>query len=134
MSVEREMSFVHAPLEGGAIVHYKGLYYVVGSHLTGWKPNPNVYATATSLSGPWSEMKDIAPPEVNTYDSQSSMLIKVVGKKTTSVIYVGDRWMPKELWDSRYVWMPVEIGDGKLVLPKPRDWSIDVRTGAVAIP
>jgi hypothetical protein len=134
MSVEKEMSFVHAPLEGGAIVHYKGLYYVVGSHLTGWKPNPNVYATATSLSGPWSEMKDIAPPEVNTYDSQSSMLIKVVGKKTTSVIYVGDRWTPKELWDSRYVWMPVEIGDGKLVLPKPRDWSIDVRTGAVSVP
>ena len=134
MSVEKEMSFIHAPLEGGAIVHYKDLYYVVGSHLSGWKPNPNVYATATSLSGPWSEMKDIAPPEVNTYDSQSSMLIKVVGTKTTSVIYVGDRWMPKELWDSRYIWMPVEIGDGKLVLPEPRDWTIDVRTGMVAIP
>ena len=79
-------------------------------------------------------MKDIAPPEVNTYDSQSSMLIKVVGKKTTSVIYVGDRWTPKELWDSRYVWMPVEIGDGKLTLPKPQDWTIDVRTGIVTIP
>jgi len=134
MSVEKEMSFVHAPLEGGAIVHYKDLYYVVGSHLTGWKPNPNVYATATSLSGPWSEMKDIAHPEVNTYDSQSSMLIKVVGTKTTSVIYVGDRWTPKELWDSRYVWMPVEIGDGKLTLPKPQDWTIDVRTGVVRVP
>ena len=134
MSVEKEMSFIHAPLEGGAIVHYKDLYYVVGSHLSGWRPNPNVYATATSLSGPWSEMKDIAPPEVNTYDSQSSMLIKVAGKKTTSVIYVGDRWTPKELWDSRYVWMPVEIGDGKLTLPKPQDWTIDVRTGTVTIP
>jgi hypothetical protein len=79
-------------------------------------------------------MKDIAPPEANTYDSQSSMMIKVVGKKTTSVIYVGDRWTPKALWDSRYVWMPVEIGDGKLLLPKPQDWMIDVRTGKVTIP
>ena len=37
-------------------------------------------------------MQNIAPPEANTYDSQSSMLIKVAGTKTTAVIYVGDRW------------------------------------------
>ena len=30
--------------------------------LTGWNPNPNRYATAKSLEGPWSEFKDIAPP------------------------------------------------------------------------
>jgi hypothetical protein len=78
-------------------------------------------------------MKDIAPPEMNTYDSQSSMLIKVAGKKTTSVIYVGDRWKPQELWDSRYVWMPLDIGAGNLSLPKPQNWRINVRTGVVSI-
>ncbi len=129
MNVEKQMSFVNAPLEGGAIVHYKDLYYVLGSHLTGWRANSNVYATASSLSGPWSEMHDIAPPEVNTYDSQSSMLVKVAGSKTTSVIYVGDRWMPATLWDSRYIWMPVDIDAGKLWLPKLQNWKIDVRTG-----
>lgn len=124
-----ETGFVHAPLEGGAIVHLNGLYYALGSHLTGWAPNPNVYATAKSLSGPWSEMSDIAPPETKTYSTQSSMLIKVVGTKKTSVIYVGDRWEPETLWDSRYVWMPIEIGDGKMVLPEPHPWTIDVLTG-----
>jgi hypothetical protein len=133
MSVEKEMSFVRAPLEGGAIVHYKGLYYVVGSHMTGWRPNPNVYATATSLEGPWTEFVNIAPPEADTYDSQSSMLLKVTGRKGTTVIYMGDRWKPKELWDSRYVWMPVEIGSGSLKLPEPRAWTIDVKTGLAAI-
>jgi hypothetical protein len=133
MNVEKQVSFVNAPLEGGAIVHYKGLYYVLGSHLTGWRPNPNVYATASSLSGPWSEMRNIAPPETNTYDSQSSMLIKVTGRKSTSVLYVGDRWTPKELWDSRYIWMPVTIGDGTLSLPAPQDWKINVRTGETSI-
>jgi hypothetical protein len=133
MNVEKQMSFVNAPLEGGAIVHYKDLYYVLGSHLTGWRANPNVYATASSLSGPWSELHDIAPPEVNTYDSQSSMLVKVAGSKTTSVIYVGDRWMPSTLWDSRYIWMPIDIGTGKLWLPKPQNWKVDVRTGVTAI-
>jgi hypothetical protein len=133
MNVEKQMSFVPAPLEGGAIVHYQGMYYVVGSHLTGWRPNPNVYATAPSLSGPWTTFKDIAPPEVNTYDSQSSMLLKVSGSKATTVIYMGDRWKPKELWDSRYIWMPVEIGNGKFSLPNPTPWSIDVKTGVATI-
>jgi hypothetical protein len=133
MNVEKQMSFVNVPLEGGAIVHFNNLYYVVGSHLTGWRANPNVYATAPSLSGPWSEMQNIAPPETNTYDSQSSMLIKVTGTKTTSVIYVGDRWIPTTLWDSRYIWMPVEIGDGRLALPQPQPWLIDPHTGITTV-
>jgi hypothetical protein len=133
LSVDKQMSFVNARLEGGAIVHYQGLYYVMGSHLTGWRANPNVYATAPSLSGPWTEMHDIAPPETNTYDTQSSMLLKVAGSKTTTVIYMGDRWMPGTLWDSRYVWMPVQIGDGKMTLPKPQPWKIDVRTGITTV-
>lgn len=133
MAVEEAMSFVPAPLEGGAIVHYEGLYYVVGSHLTGWRPNPDVYATAPTLSGPWTVFRNMAPPESNTYDSQSSMLLKVAGTKSTSVIYMGDRWAPKTLWASRYIWMPLEVGGGKLALPEPRPWRINVKTGVVTL-
>ncbi len=129
LNVEKQVSFIKAPLEGGAVVHYGGLYYVLGSHLSGWSPNPNVYATAPSLAGPWTEMQNVAPPETKTYDSQSSMLLKVTGTKKTTVIYMGDRWEPKTLWDSRYLWMPLEIGDGKMTLPEPRPWKIDVKTG-----
>lgn len=133
LSVERDMSLIQAPLEGGAVVHYKGLYYALGSALTGWAPNPNKYATAKSLAGPWSEFRDIAPPETNTYGSQSTMLLKVVGTKATTVIFMGDIWKPKTQWDSRYLWMPVEISDGKLSLPAPRPWTLDVKTGVAAI-
>jgi len=133
MSVEKQVAFVQAPLEGGALVHYKGLYYLVGSHLTGWKANPNVYASAKTLAGPWTAFKDIAPAEANTYDSQSSMLIKVTGKQTTTVIYVGDRWTPKTLWDSRYIWMPLELGDGRIKLPEPKPWTLDVKTGITSV-
>ncbi len=133
MSVMDEVAFIKAPLEGGAIVHYDGLYYALGSLLSGWAPNPNVYATATSLKGPWSTFVDIAPPETNTYTSQSSNLVKVVGSRHTSVIYVGDRWKPDDLTDSRYIWMPVEIGNGKMRLPEPRPWRIDMATGRVTV-
>lgn len=128
------MSLIKTPLEGGAIVHYENLYYCIGSGLTGWNPNPNKYATAPSLEGPWSEFKDIAPLETNTYGSQSSMLIKITGAKKTTVIFMGDIWNPKNQHDSRYLWMPLEIGAGKLQLPKPRPWTINIKTGEVSIP
>ena len=133
LTVEKDVCLIRAPLEGGAVVHYKGLYYAVGSALTGWSPNPNKYATAERLEGPWSEFKDIAPPETNTYGSQSTMLLKVVGTKATTVIFMGDIWKPKTQWDSRYLWMPVEIGGGKLWLPEPKEWTLDVKTGQAAI-
>ena len=129
MNIEKQMCLIPAHMEGGAIVHYKGLYYSIGSALTGWNPNPNKYSTAVSLEGPWSEFKDVAPPETKTYGSQSTMLIKVVGEKATTIIFMGDIWKPKTQWDSRYLWMPLEIGDGKLWLPEPKPWQLNIKTG-----
>ena len=119
------MSLIRAPLEGGAVVHYKDLYYVVGSALTGWKPNPNKYATAASLAGPWSEFKDIAPPDTNTYGSQSTMLLKIAGTKATTVIFMGDIWKPRTQWDSRYLWIPLQIGRGQTMAPRTK--TLDLR-------
>lgn len=133
LDVAKEVCLIDAPLEGGAIVHYRGLYYAIGSALTGWAPNPNKYATAKSLAGPWSEFKDIAPPETNTYSSQSTMMLKVVGSKTTTVIFLGDIWKPATQWESSYLWMPLEISDTKLQLPAPAPWTIDVETGESAL-
>jgi hypothetical protein len=128
------VAFIQAPLEGGAVVQYEGLYYVIGSHLTSWAPNPNKYATAPRLEGPWSEFKDIAPPEKNTYGTQSTNLLKIVGTKTTTVIYLGDIWRPRTQWDSRYFWMPLKLGGGQLSLDPGRPWAVDVLTGEVRYP
>jgi hypothetical protein len=40
LDIKQQVSFIHEPLEGGALVHYKGLYYVLDSHMTGWAPIP----------------------------------------------------------------------------------------------
>lgn len=112
---------------------YQGLYYLVGSWMTGWKPNNNQYATAKSLSGPWSTFRDIAPPEKKTYGSQSTLLLKVVGSRHTAVIFMGDIWRPGNHQDGRYLWMPVEIGGGRLRLPEPREWTLDLAAGETRI-
>jgi hypothetical protein len=133
LSIETQVAFFHLALEGGALVHYHGIYYVLGSHLTGWRPNPNVYASAPSLSGPWSEFAPVAPDSPDTYGSQSSTLLAVAGSKVTTVIFMADIWKPQSLWDSRYLWMPVKIGDDKMLLLPPTQWSINVRTGETHI-
>jgi hypothetical protein len=129
LDVKKETAFIHAPLEGGTLVHYRDRYFVVASHMTGWAANPDIYASAAHLQGPWSEFKDIAPPETNTYGSQSTMLLKVTGSKTTTVIFMADIWRPWAQWDSRYLWMPLQITGDKIQLPEPRQWTIDVHTG-----
>jgi hypothetical protein len=129
LSLDKEMCLISEHMEGGAIVHYKGLYYSIGSALTGWRPNPNKVATAVSLEGPWSAFQDIAPPERNTYGSQSTMLLKVAGPRDTTVIFMADIWKPRTQWESTYLWMPVTIGDGRLSVPEPQRWTLDVRTG-----
>ncbi len=129
LSVESEVCLIHEHLEGGAIVHTGGLYYVVGSQLTGWNPNPNKYAVAKRLEGPWSEFRDIAPASTDTYGSQSTLLLKVSGTSGTTVIFMGDIWRPEAQWDSRYLWMPLEIGKGTLSLPPPRKWRPDLEKG-----
>ena len=132
MNVEKT-AFIPAPLEGGALAHVGNVYYVMGSHMTGWHPNPNVYATAPSLAGPWTEFKNLAPPEANNYQSQSTMLVKVVGTKKTTVIFMGDIWKPNALWDSRYLWMPLEINVNEMKLPPPQTWQFNAKTGEASI-
>jgi hypothetical protein len=46
---------------------------------------------------------------------------------------MGDIWKPGTQWDSRYLWMPLEIGDGKMRLPEPQPWTLDVKTGEAQI-
>jgi hypothetical protein len=131
LTVEKDMCLIKERIEGGAIVKHEGLYYCVGSALTGWRPNPNKYATAKSLEGPWSSWKDIAPREANTYNSQSTFLLKIAGSQRTTIIFMGDMWRPRELSDSRYLWMPLEIANGRMSLAEPRPWKIDVETGEI---
>jgi hypothetical protein len=133
LNVDHEVSFLPVPLEGGALVRCGGKYYVMGSQLTGWAPNPNLYAVASSLSGPWSWFHDIAAPELKTYGAQSSSLFSVRGTQTDSVIFMGDIWQSQALATSTYLWMPLEIHGKDMLLPPPQPWTIDLRSGRTTV-
>jgi hypothetical protein len=122
-------------LEAPAIAKVSGRYFLLGSHLTGWSTNDNVYATATSLAGPWSSFTNVAVAGTRTYNSQTSFLLPVTGSAGTSYVYVGDRWNSGDLYSSLPVWLPITLtSGGTAALSWFSSWGIDTATGSVTLP
>ncbi|KAF2456989.1 glycosyl hydrolase family 43 protein [Lineolata rhizophorae] len=99
-------------IESPALVKHQGVYFIFGSHLTGWDTNDNVYATATSLSGLWSSWTNFADKGSNTYNSQTSFILPLRANTNgggTEALYMGDRWVPDNLMRSTYIWLPLSL-------------------------
>ncbi|MCO5996729.1 RICIN domain-containing protein [Actinoallomurus rhizosphaericola] len=116
-------------LEAPAMVKIAGTYYLLASHLTGWGTNDNVYATATSLAGPWSSWRNFAAPGTNTYNSQTANIITVQGSAATTYVYAGDRWTTGDMADSPLIWLPLTIRDTTVNLGQYPTWSLDASAG-----
>lgn len=115
--------------EAPAMVRINGIYYLLGSRLTGWSSNDNVYATATSLSGPWSSFRILAGPGTNTYNSQTANVITVQGSSGTSYLYAGDRWNTGDLGSSALIWLPLTVHGRTLNLGQYPSWTLDTTAG-----
>ncbi|GAB3083722.1 RICIN domain-containing protein [Micromonospora schwarzwaldensis] len=117
-------------LESPAMVKVAGRYFIFGSHLTGWSSNDNSYASATSLSGPWSSYATFAPAGSKTFNSQTSFILPVAGSTRTSYVYLGDRWNAADLNSSLPIWLPITFTAGSAAMPSfYESWSIDTATG-----
>jgi hypothetical protein len=98
-----------------------GLYYAIGSHLTGWNANPNLYAHAKSLEGPGPRSR--TSPRVEDVRSHRRCW-QGVGTSDHR-LFMGDIWRPRTQWDSRYLWMPLENRRRKA--RAPRAAAVDAR-------
>jgi hypothetical protein len=115
--------------EAPAVLKSGGRYFLLGSQLTGWKTNDNVYASATSLSGPWTPFSTFAPAGTSTYNTQTANVIPVSGSSGTTYIYAGDRWNSSDLGDSPLVWLPITVSGTTLNVGWFNSWSLDVAAG-----
>jgi hypothetical protein len=115
--------------ESPAVVKVSGTYYLLASHLTGWATNDNVYATATSLAGPWSPFRTFAAAGTNTYDSQTANIITVQGSSATTYLYAGDRWTGNAMGDSPLIWLPLTIRGTTVNLGQYPSWNLDTAAG-----
>ena len=116
--------------EAPALVKRGKYYFLMTSGCTGWAPNQAMYAFSKSISGPWSELKNIA--NSTAFDSQSTFILPLVGNKTTSYLYVGDRWDGKQYFKSGYIFLPLAFeNDSAMTLKWSDNISVNIKTGKV---
>jgi hypothetical protein len=119
--------------EAPALFKRNGVYFMLTSGTSGWNPNQQRYATATSLAGPWTAMADAGND--TAYRSQTAYVLPVQGTSGTSYLYLGDRWgnsMGGTVNDSQYVWLPIAFPkNNTMVLPWYPQLSVDTAAGTI---
>ena len=110
--------------EAPAVIKYNKKYYLFSSACTGWVPNAASYTMADNILGKWKQYDNPCTGQDSaiTYTSQSTYVIKVPGKKD-AFIFLADRWNKTDLPDSRYIWLPMTIKNGKPQISWADAWN-----------
>lgn len=111
--------------ESPAMFKRQGKYYLVTSGTTGWAPNAARYDVAEHIFGPYTNMGNpcVGPWAEATFFGQNTYVIPVNGRDD-SFIFVADRWNMTDLRLSRYLFLPIEFGDGDSLSVQWHDeWS-----------
>ncbi len=117
--------FIGRFMEAPAMFKHNGKYYLIMSGCTSWAPNPGRSAVATSIFGPWKELKNpfVGEDSETSFHSQSTFILPVQGK-STELIYMGDRWNPENAIDGRYIWLPITFDGEQPVIKWMDKWSL----------
>ena len=110
--------------EAPALFKVKGNYYLITSGCTGWAPNKASVHVAKSLFGPWRYLGDpmSGPDSEITFGAQSTFVFQIPEKNKW--IFMADKWNPRNLTDSRYVWLPIDIDrNGDILIQWKEKWS-----------
>jgi len=112
--------------EAPAIFKSRKKYFLITSYCTGWSPNPAQYAMADSIMGNWKEIENPCKGEgaETTFGAQSTFVLPVQGRNE-SFIFMADKWNPKNLSDSKYVWLPIQFNGNKLHIKWINEWNLD---------
>ena len=108
-----------------------GVYFLIVSSKTGYRPHPDKVFWATSLAGPWSGGTDIAPESTNTYNSQSTFVLTIAGSSQTTYMFMGDAWDSSGTSASNYMWLPLSVSTSAhtATLQDYAYWKVNPTTG-----
>lgn len=145
--------FNNARREAPALVKAGKYYILATSQQSGWSPNQGRYSYTTDLSNPngWkvnqttsSNGNEVDTPigllgDNSTYHSQPTNIMKVTQNGQTNYIYMGDSWLPSEIGQSGYIWLPLTItglsgNEPSVAMAYTPKWSLDSQTGKVDVP
>ena len=104
-----------------------GKYYMITSAQTGWAPNPARYHVADHPLGPWTTVGNPVSGDdsLTTFRSQSAFVLPVPAACGRCFVYMGDRWEPRALERSTYVWVPFVVAtDGTIRIDFRSRWRL----------
>jgi beta-xylosidase len=101
--------------EAPAMFKNRGKFYLITSACTGWSANAATFAVADDPLGPWEEKGNpcVGPGSDSSFYSQSTYILPVEGIPDF-YIFMADRWNKLDLQDSRYLWLPLIVKDGRV--------------------
>lgn len=111
--------------EAPTIFKRNGVYWMITSGCTGWEPNEARMFRAGSIWGPWTQCPSPFEGEGahKTFHSQGTYIFKVEDKED-GFVFMADRWNPRCLKESRYLWLPVGFReDGTPVIRWVEEWT-----------
>ncbi|MBE8722218.1 beta-glucanase [Sphingobacterium sp. Ka21] len=113
--------------EAPALLKKDGKYYMITSGCTGWDPNAARLLTADHILGGWTVLPNpcVGQDAHLTFRGQGTHIFPVQGKKD-AFIFMADRWKPRNLIDSRYLWLPVAFDGARLSLHWNEQWDLSV--------
>ncbi|NEW81058.1 MAG: family 43 glycosylhydrolase [Mariniphaga sp.] len=117
--------------EAPAVIKRNGVYHLLGSGSSGWKPNAARYYTAENIMGEWtyhgnpcSGYNPIDSLGVEkTYGGQSAYFIPVQGI-ANAYIAMFDSWKPENPVTGRYIWLPIDFTEGKMSITWHDAWDL----------
>ncbi len=118
--------------EAPAIIKVAGVFHLLGSGSSGWKPNTARYYTSKNINGPWAAHGNpcIGTNSVDnmgsdkTFGAQSSFIFKVNGLNDAYVAMF-DIWKPDMPIEGRYIWLPIAINQNKFSINWIDKWNVN---------
>jgi len=118
--------------EAPAVIKRGGVYHLLGSGSSGWKPNAARYYTTDNLLGKWTyhgnpchginKVDDIGIEK--TFGGQSSYVVQVQGKNDAYIVMF-DIWKPENPVTGRYIWLPAGFENGNLTVTWRDTWNMN---------
>ncbi len=119
--------------EAPAVIKRKGIYHLLGSGSSGWKPNAARFYTSSNLKGEWTyhgnpcngfnKIDGIGIEK--TFGGQSSYIIPVQGIND-AYIAMFDIWKPENPITGRYIWLPIDFTHGTMSVNWHDAWTLNV--------
>ncbi len=112
--------------EAPALFKKDGKYYLITSGCTGWAPNKASLHIANNIFGPYELKGDpmLGKDAAKTFGGQSTYVLPVANKKN-AFIFIADQWNPKDLKDSRYLFLPVNVKNDQISVGWLDSWNMN---------